>query len=194
MNRTTIFPLLWACAMAGSLHATDQGALHPVAAKICLNCHQAAPGNIRGNFDNFAGKVQSFQVKLDETMEVFRYDRATLKVKTHEAGATVEDSLKAIKKGHEVRIEYTEKDGLKVAQVVSVKPPVSLAMNETISLGELEKLVAQGPETGKYFLVDCRPAPRFQEGNIPTAVNLPFPTFDKTLDRLPNDKGALIIY
>jgi rhodanese-related sulfurtransferase len=91
-------------------------------------------------------------------------------------------------------VEYTEKDGVKTAQVVSVKPPVSLAMNETISLTEVEKFVAMGPEKGRYFLVDCRPAPRFQEGNIPTAVNLPFPSFDKLVDKLPKDKGALIIY
>ena len=138
--------------------------------------------------------MQSFQVKLDDATEVFRYDQTSLKVKTLEPGATVEDSLKAIKKGHEVRVEYTEKEGVKTAQVVSVKPPVSLAMNETISLGDVEKLVAMGPEKGKYFLVDCRPAPRFQEGNIPTAVNLPFPAFDKLVDRLPKDKGTLIVY
>jgi rhodanese-related sulfurtransferase len=194
MNRPILLPLVWACATVSSLIAVDQPTPRSLAAKICINCHQTAPGNIRGNFDNFAGKVQSFQVKLDETMEVFRYDKATLKVKTHEAGTTIEDSLKAIKKGHEVRVEYTEKDGVKTAQVVSVKPPVSLAMNETIPLSEVEKLVAMGPEKGKYFLVDCRPAPRFQEGNIPTAVNLPFPSFDKLVDRLPKDKGALIIY
>lgn len=194
MNRPILLPLLWACATISPLIAAEQPTSRPLAAKICLNCHQAAPGNIRGNFDNFAGKVQSFQVKLDDTMDVFRYDKATLKVKTHEAGATVEDSLKAIKKGHEVRVEYTERDGVKTAQVVSVKPPVSLAMSETISLTEVEKLVVLGPEKGKYFLVDCRPAPRFQEGNIPTAINLPFPSFDKTVDKLPKDKGALIIY
>ncbi len=194
MPRSTLLPILWICTAAFALRAADPAPPRPNAAKICLNCHQTAPGNIRGTFDNFAGKVNSFQVKLDDAMEVFRYDKASLKVKTHEAGATVEDSLKAIKKGHEVRVEYTEQGGVKTAQVVSVKPPVSLAMNDTISLAEVEKLVALGPEKGKYFLVDCRPAPRFQEGNIPTAVNLPFPAFDKLVDKLPKDKAALIVY
>jgi len=81
-----------------------------------------------------------------------------------------------------------------VATVLAVKPPVSLATEETVSLAEVERLVALGPEKGNYFLVDCRPAPRFQEGNIPTAVNLPFPAFDKLVDKLPAEKGALIIY
>ena len=59
----------------------------------------------------------------------------------------------------------------------------------------MEKLVALGPEKGKYFLFDSRPLPRFQEGFIPTAVNLPFPAFDKLADKLlPKDKNALIIF
>ena len=37
-------------------------------------------------------------------------------------------------------------------------------MEDTISLAELEKLVALGPEKGNFLLVDCRPAPRFQSG------------------------------
>jgi rhodanese-related sulfurtransferase len=32
------------------------------------------------------------------------------------------------------------------------------------------------------------------EGAIPTAVNLPFPAFDKNVDKLPADKGALVIF
>ena len=52
----------------------------------------------------------------------------------------------------------------------------------------------QGPEKGKYLLVDARPAPRFMEGAIPTAVNIPFVAFDKMVDKLPKDKSTLIIY
>ena len=58
----------------------------------------------------------------------------------------------------------------------------------------MEKLVAQGPEKGKYLLIDARPAPRFMEGAIPTAINIPFVAFDKMVDRLPKDKSTLIIY
>jgi rhodanese-related sulfurtransferase len=58
----------------------------------------------------------------------------------------------------------------------------------------VEKLVAQGPEKGKYLLVDARPAPKFMEGSIPTAINIPFVAFDKMVDKLPKDKSTLIIY
>lgn len=184
-----------ALALAAALPALAQ-APAPKAnmAKICANCHTTAPGNLRGNFDNLALKNSSFQLKIDEATEVLRFDKATLKVHAKETGATLDETLKLVKKGHEVRVEYTEKDGQKVATVLSVKPPVSLATEETVPLSEVERLVALGPEKGKYLLVDCRPTPRFQEGNIPTAVNLPFPAFDKLVDKLPADKGALIIY
>jgi len=55
----------------------------------------------------------------------------------------------------------------------------------------VEKLVA-GQE--KYTLIDARPALKFQEGAIPTAINIPFPAFQKNLDKLPKDKNELIVY
>ncbi|HEY3271397.1 MAG TPA: rhodanese-like domain-containing protein [Geothrix sp.] len=186
-----LLPLAAACALVS---ATDAPAPKPASAKICTTCHTTAADNLRGHFDNLAPKVHTFQLKIDERIEILRYDAATLKVVTPEPAANAEAGLKGIAKGHEVRVEYTEKDGVKTAVAVFAKPPVKLAASETITLDELQKLVAMGPEQGKYFLFDSRPAPRFMEGAIPTAVNLPFPAFDKNLDKLPADKGALVIF
>ena len=63
-----------------------------------------------------------------------------------------------------------------------------------MSYDEVEKLVAHGPEKGDYTLIDSRPLPRVQEGTIPTAINLPYPAFDKFVDRLPKDKSRLTIF
>lgn len=176
------------------LMAADPAPQKSAAAKICTTCHTTAPDNLRGHFDNLALKNNSFQLRIDERTEVLRYDKATVKVITPEPAANTEAALKSIAKGHEVRVQYTEKDGVKTAVVVAVKPPVKLAANETITLDEVQKLVAMGPEKGKYFLFDSRPAPRFMEGAIPTAINLPFPAFDKQVDKLPADKAALVIF
>ena len=59
---------------------------------------------------------------------------------------------------------------------------------------EVEKLVAMGPEKGNFTLIDSRPTPRYQDGFIPGAINLPYPAFDKNLDKLPTDKNRLIIF
>jgi 3-mercaptopyruvate sulfurtransferase SseA len=94
----------------------------------------------------------------------------------------------------EVRIEFTEKDGKKFATLVVAKPPIKVAPEKIMSTADVEKLVAQGPEKGKYLLIDARPAPRFMEGAIPTAINIPFPAFEKMVDKLPKAKDALIVY
>jgi len=194
MLHTLLGRAFWTGTLAISALAADPTPPRPTAAKICLTCHTPKAGNLHGHFDNLALKNASFQMKVDERTEVLRYDKAALKVQADEKGATLDDTLKAIKKGHEVRVEFTEKDGLKTATLLAVKPAVKLAAHETITLDEVQKLVAMGPEKGKYFLFDSRPAPRFQEGSIPGAVNLPFPAFDKLVDKLPADKNALLIF
>ncbi len=165
----------------------------PTIAKICTNCHSAEPGNLRGYFEGVAYKSQSIQLKIDDVTEVLQFDKSTLKVLNVQA-ENPDEPLRSIKKGKDVRITYTEKDGKKFATLVSAKPPIKVAPEKMIGTADVEKLVAQGPEKGKYLLIDARPAPRFMDGAIPTAINIPFPAFEKMVDKLPKDKGALIIY
>jgi len=163
-------------------------------AKICLTCHATAPGTLRGHWESVAMKASSIQLKIDGGAEVVKFDAENLRVVNAPEKGDVEDMLRSIKKGHEVRIAYEERDGAKVATVVAAKPPVQLSPADAITLTELQRLVAQGPVKGKYFLFDARPAPRFKEGAIPTAVSLPYPEFDKVADRLPADKDSLVVF
>jgi hypothetical protein len=131
----------------------------------------------------------------DDATEVLKFDPKTLQVKNVQPDLNnLSEPLRAIKKGKEVRVEYTEKDGKKFATLVSEKVAIKVRPEMLMSTADVEKLVAQGPEKGKYLLVDARPAPKFMEGSIPTAVNIPFVAFDKMADKLPKDKSALIIY
>ncbi len=199
MRRTIIraVPMLLAIGLimpigqAASQQAAPQQ--KPTIAKLCTNCHQAQAGSLRGNFDNVAFKAHSIQLKIDDSTEIVKFDEKTLKVVTADKTEDAE-SLSSMKPGKEIRIEYTEKDGVKFASLVSVKPPIKVAPEKIISTEEIEKLVAMGPEKGKYTLVDSRPLPRVQEGAIPTAVNIPYPAFDKLVDKLPKDKNALLIF
>ena len=165
----------------------------PTIGKICSNCHNPQQGSLRGNFDSVAYKTQSIQIKIDDTTEILKFDAASLKI-ANVKGENTEQPLRDIKKGKEVRVEYTEKDGKKFATAVIAKPPIKIAAEKIMATADVEKLVAQGPEKGKYLLIDARPAPRFMEGAIPTAINIPFPAFEKMVDKLPKDKNALIVY
>jgi len=169
----------------------------PTIAKICTNCHKAEPGAIRGYFDTVAFKAKTIQVKIDDATELFKFDEDEIKVINGEGKTGDGEFLKdnKIKKGHEIKIEYVEKNGVKSAVKLIEKPPVKIPAEMLMTTAEIEKLVTLGPEKGKYFLFDSRPLPRFQEGSIPTAVNLPYPAFDKMADKLlPKDKNALVIF
>lgn len=189
---------LSACAtlLAASVaFAAPQAAPQKAAsAKICLNCHKPEANAFRGYFDNVAFKSKTIQIKMDEATELVKFDEDEIKVVNSEGKTGDGELLRKVKKGHEIKIEYTEKDGVKTAVRFLEKPPVKLSQDMIISTADVEKLVALGPEKGKYSLFDSRPLPRFQEGYIPTAVNLPFPAFDKMVGKLPADKGALIIF
>ena len=163
-------------------------------AKVCANCHQPQPGNLRGNFDSVAYKTRSIQIKIDEATEILTFDDKVQLANIQAPADTPDQPLRGLKRGKEVRIEYTEKDGKKFATLVSAKPPIKVAPEKMVKTEDVEKLVAQGPEKGTYLLIDARPLPRFQEGGIPTAINVPFPAFEKMKDKLPVDKAMLIVY
>lgn len=166
----------------------------PTMAKICTSCHKAEPNTLRGYFDSVAFKAKAIQMKIDEATVLVKFDEDEIKVVTPEGKAMDGDGLKKTQKGHEIKIEYTEKDGVKTAVRVVEKPPVKLPAEMLISTAEVERLVALGPEKGKYFLYDSRPLPRIQQGMIPTAISLPFPAFDKMVGKLPKEKDALIVF
>ncbi len=184
--------LLALVAIPAVVMAADQE--KPKDAKICLNCHKPAANNLHGHWESVAMISSSIQLKIDNSAEILKFDKSAIKVLNAPEQGDVEKMLRSIKKGHEVRIEYVDKDGAKVATVVAAKPPVKLSPEEKISLADVEKLVALGPEKGGFSLYDSRPAPRFKEGAIPGAVSLPFPEFDKFTDRLPADKNRLVIF
>jgi rhodanese-related sulfurtransferase len=168
----------------------------PTIAKICTSCHKAEPNVLQGHFDGVSFKAQTIQMKIDSNVVLVKFDEDEIKV-TNDARKTGDGELlkdNKIRKGHEIKVEYTEEDGIKTAKRLIAKPPVDVPKEMLISTAELERLVVKGPEKGAYFLFDSRPTVRFIEGAIPTAVSLPYPEFDKNLDKLPKDKNALVIF
>lgn len=164
-------------------------------AKVCATCHAAPPaGSIRGHFDELAMRAHAIQVKVDAEVAVLPFDPATLKVVNGPEGANLEAVLKAVRKGSESRVDTALVGGVRTITVLALKPKLKVAEEKQVKTAELEKLVAMGPEKGKYLLFDARPFPRYAEGYIPTADSLPFPAFEQQKAKLPADKGALVIY
>ncbi|NTV48692.1 MAG: sulfurtransferase [Geobacteraceae bacterium] len=195
-KKTVVFTMLVSTVFTVAVFAADSApVVKPNIAKICTSCHKAEADALRGNFDNVAFKSKTIQLKIDDAVELVKFDEDEIKVISGEGKSGDGELLRAIKKGHEIKIEFLEKGGVKTAVKVIEKPPVKVSKEMLMTTADVEKLVAMGPEKGKYFLFDARPLPRYKEGFIPTAVNLPFPAFDKMAEKLlPKDKKALIIF
>ncbi len=168
----------------------------PAIPAFCTNCHKAGPGENFGMFENVAFKSQSIQLKIDAATEIVKFDPNSIQVV--EAGeAKKPEAMRDIRKGHESKIEFVEKDGVKTATKIWFKGPIKIAPEKLVKYDEIAALVAKGPEAGGYMLVDSRPLPRVQEGTIPTAVNIPFTTkgFDDLAAKmLPADKAKRVIF
>jgi rhodanese-related sulfurtransferase len=180
--------MLIALAAGGAL---AQSAPKPSQPAVCNNCHKPAPGQVAGYFENVAFKSQSIQLGIDAAKEIVRFDPKTLKV--IDAGETKKpEHLRDVRKGHETRIAFVEKDGQKWATEVRIKGPVKVAKEDLVNFAFVKKLVDQG--TGNFALIDSRPLPRFQQGTIPGAISVPYPAWDKVVNRLPADKSTLLVF
>ncbi|MFN9031803.1 MAG: rhodanese-like domain-containing protein [Betaproteobacteria bacterium] len=160
---------------------------------MCNNCHKPEPGVVAGYFENVAYKSQAIQLNLAGSTEVVRFDPKALKVV--DAGDTKQvEHLREVKKGHEARIAFEIRGAEKWATSINFKGPIKTPPDKLMSYDAVARLVAQGPEKGNYTLIDSRPLPRFQEGTIRTAINLPYPAWDKFVHLLPKDKNRLTVF
>jgi rhodanese-related sulfurtransferase len=187
--RTRIAFVVLALMAGGAL--AQAPASKPTQPAVCNNCHKPAPGTVAGYFENVAFKSQAIQIGIDANKEIVRFDEKTVKVV--DAGeAKKPEHMREVRTGHEVRIAYVERDGQKWATQVTFKGPVKVAKGDLVDYAFVRKLVDQGK--GNFALVDSRPLPRFQQGTIPGAINVPYPAWDKVVNRLPADKDSLIVF
>lgn len=168
-------------------------AAKPSQPAFCSACHKPASGEVAGYFESVAFKSQSIQIDIGAGPEILRFDPKALKVIDASTEKPV-DHLREVKKRHEARVYFMEKDGVKYATEIRFKGPIKIDAKKLVDYTAVAKLVAEGPEKTKYTLVDSRPLPRFQEGAIPSAIHIPFIGFDKFADRLPKDKAQLVVF
>ena len=155
----------------------------------CISCHgdyKEKKDIVAGDFQSLSIQAKTFQVEVGDRMQLIKYtDQTTVK--------NVPD-LKSLKKPIPVRVTVAKVGEDLVASEIVAKPQIKVPDNQIISTKDLEKLVAMGPEKGKYTLVDSRPEIKFAEGHIPTAIPIPFPKMGELKEMLPKDKGQLLIF
>jgi hypothetical protein len=156
----------------------------------CLKCHEdyaKKPGLLAGKLADASIKAKTIQLQIGPETEIIYFDDSTVLKNA--------PSFPEIPKTESIRVTYIKKDGKIFAKEVEVKKGLAVPQEKLISAQEVAKLVALGPEKGKYVLLDSRPTDMFNEGHIPTASSMPFFAFDKLQEKLlPQDKEILQIY
>ena len=161
----------------------------PMQSKRCLNCHKnykSMEDIITGNFKSRSNKAKSIQVRIDNRMQVVKY--------TPETTLKNVPSIKSLKEPMTIKVSYKKVGTDLVAKDIVVKPKMDIPKEQLMSVKELEKLVALGPEKGGYTLVDSRPGIKYKAGHIPTSISMPFPKMKQMKDKLPKDKDRLLIF
>jgi hypothetical protein len=141
-----------------------------------------AQETVTGQVKAVSRKAQTIQVDAGSgpTMVKFTNDTA---------------GMEYVKVGEAAIFEYEMVGEDRVAIIIKPRLVKLPAGAVEIKTEEIAELVALGPEQGKYHLVDSRPAGRYAEGHIPTAVSIPVPLLTKTgHELLPADKDTLLIF
>jgi hypothetical protein len=160
----------------------------PTVLAPCIQCHQPEKDVVRGTLVSVTEKFKTINIQVGQKLVwVINY--------SDDLKLTGADKLASIPKDKEIGVKITGDEKRPYAVSLTVKPPAKVAAEKLVSIEELQKLVAEGPEKGNYLLVDSRPKPRYLEGHIPTAVSLSNDKFDELKDNiLPKEKDKLIIF
>jgi hypothetical protein len=169
--------------------AGEKDPLGPMVSNKCIKCHadfKDMTDIVAGDFYNLSNKAKSLQVQVNDGMQVVKF--------TPETTVKNVPDIKSLKKPIPVRVKVKKVGSDLVATSIVAKPKIEVGEGQLMSTAELTKLVAQGPEKGKYTLVDSRPGIRYKEGHIPTSISIPFPKMGELKGKLPKDKDSLLIF
>ena len=154
-------------------------------AKQCLRCHadySQEQSILAGSFLKRSRKARTMQVKVGAETHLVKYDQDT------KLNLAAELSTKVPVK---IRLRPGSEDLW--AEEIWTMPPIEIPEEQLATTEGIEALVSGQQDTG-YLLVDSRPALRYHQGHIPTAVSIPFTSMHTKRSELPEDKDRLVIF
>jgi len=190
-NKTSL--LLAALVAATFCTAGVSEAGKPSVGGPCQKCHTAQPDAVRGNLGKVSPEFSTLQVSAGTLVWIVKYDAKTSVIDGDKTSGA--DAIKDLPKGKEILVSYTGGEAKPLATEIAVKQPYKVPEEQKITNAEVVNLVAMGPEKGAYTLIDARPAGAFLSGHIPTAISLPFDSFEENCSTiLPPDKDRLLVF
>ena len=190
-NRTSLFLAALLAVTFCTAGLSEAG--KPKVAGPCIKCHTEQPNAIRGRLGKVSPEFSTLQVKVGSLVWIVKYNDKTNVIQGDKTDSAEE--VKNLPANKEILVSFSGDEAKPLATEVAVKQPYKVPEKQKITNDEVVTLVSKGPEQGKYTLVDCRPAGAFISGHIPTAISLPFDTFQANYASvLPQDKKSFIIF
>lgn len=156
-------------------------------APLCKTCHQVDSNMMRGMLENITLRSKTIQMDLGTHKEIVKYTDCT-ELKNV---SSFEDILNY--KGKGFRINYVEKNGEKIAVLITRFDIIkTINPEDRLSKNEFKKFLA---ENKNAMILDVRPPMVYQEGYIPGAKVITTPDFDKYFPQiLPQDKKTPLVF
>lgn len=186
--------LLLAAFVAAALGTTGIAvAGKPTVGGPCQKCHSPQPDAVRGNLGKVSPNFKTLQVSVGKLVWIVKYDENTKVIDGDKTGGA--DQIKELPGDKEILVSFTGDESKPLATEIAVKQPYTVPDEQKITNEEVVNLVAMGPEKGGYTLIDARPKGAFLGGHIPTAISLPFDSFQEDCTTvLPQDKDRMLVF
>jgi len=190
-NKTSLLLVMLIAATFGIAGVSEAG--KPSVGGPCQKCHTAQPDAVRGNLGKVSPGFNTLQVSAGSLIWIVKYDDKTSVIDGDQTSGA--EKLKELPSGKEILVSYSGGEAKPLATEIKVKQPYKVPDEQKITNDEVVNLVAMGPEKGGYTLVDARPTGAYLGGHIPTAISLPFDSFeDNCTTVLPPDKDRLLVF
>ena len=190
-NKTSLLLAALVAAAFSTTGVSEAG--KPTVGGPCQKCHTAEADAVRGNLGKVSPEFSTLQVKAGKIVWIVKYDDKTRVIDGDKTSGA--ESIKDLPKNKEILVSFSGDESKPLATEVAVKQPYKVPEEQKISNDEVVKLVSMGPEKGEYTLIDARPTGAFLGGHIPTAISLPFDSFEENCSIvLPQDKDRLLVF
>ncbi|MDG4476257.1 rhodanese-like domain-containing protein [Thiovibrio frasassiensis] len=116
--------------------------------------------SLAGKVSGKSNKAKTISIEVKGKTEFLKFDDKTT-------------GLEHADEGEAAVIQFEMRGDEKYATTIKPKLASLPEGVKEMKSDEVAKLIAMGPDEGKYVLIDSRPAPRYHEGHLPTAISIP---------------------
>lgn len=155
---------------------------------LTLAAHAATAEELKGKVKTVSKPSRTIAVEVDQKgVVVFKYDKDTQFKNAASATDILPDEV--------VTVDYIGSGAENRARSISKFIAPLPEGVKRIQAAELDSLISKGEAAGNYLLIDSRPAGKFNEGHLPTAVSIPFSDLEKNGEKLlPTDRNKTLVF